>query len=303
MLKLPLALSALGLSALANMTYPTIDGGTMVASDFSLDTTWHLNKITCSKSAYFIHMILCWVVFLTGIGAMVTRVWPQFKWLHSHFGRAYVIAMLWNTATSLLIHNTGLPVNTVILFAVIMINIAIAWPLIKCHEKRLHGAALQGATRRLRAGETVDDLEAMINEEKMRIVDGKSFNQRMWSLKAAHGILMFITWGNIAGRIMASNQSGDFECYTYPVYKPITTFNPSSGKFQAGDFLNKPLMLVPLVDPDYARLPWASLGEWTWSFIIELSCVVISMGVGAAISYKNSQFASSVKKETHVQLS
>jgi len=65
---------------------------------------------------YFVHVVFCYLIFISGILAMVTRLVPAFKWTHAWFGRAYIISMLWATASSLVIHNTGLPASTLISF-------------------------------------------------------------------------------------------------------------------------------------------------------------------------------------------
>jgi hypothetical protein len=81
--------------------------------------------------------------------------------------------------------------------------------------------------RRLKnGGEIVGSLEDMIRAEKGEIIAERSVWQRFFSLKALHGILMFTSWINIVGRIFASNQSGDFTCHTYPVYKQVGTKRP-----------------------------------------------------------------------------
>jgi hypothetical protein len=39
------------------------------------------------QGAYFAHVIFCYLVMLTGVGAFVSRVVPSFKWTHVWFGR------------------------------------------------------------------------------------------------------------------------------------------------------------------------------------------------------------------------
>jgi hypothetical protein len=71
--------------------------------------------------------------------------------------------------------------------------------------------ALAAVAQQIKAsGGISGDLGAMIAAEKGRIAAAKTFQQRLFSLKALHGILMFTSWINIAGRIFASDQSGDF---------------------------------------------------------------------------------------------
>ena len=59
---------------------------------------------------------------------------------------------------------------------------------------------------------------------------------------------MFVSFVNVLSRLGASDQSGDFACYTYPAcytYKQL-----DSAKFQGA---NRALTLVH--DPNYAALP------------------------------------------------
>merc|ERR1712150_461721 len=96
------------------------------------------------------------------------------------------------------------------------------------------------------------------------------FSERIFSLKSIHGILLFSSWFSLAGRIFASNLSGDFTCHTYPVYKPIDT-----PEFQGK---GKNWTLVPEENPNYADLPWAN-GEVEWTFMM----IGISYGIAIAI--------------------
>lgn len=271
------------------MTYDDIYGGNLSVNDFSLDTTWHNSKITCAKWAWYFHVILCYITFFAGIGAMLSRLHSRVKWTHVWFGRIYVIAMLWNTATSLLIHNTGLPVNTVILFGVIMLGIAIAWPIIMIHQNLMREKAVDAVQVRMKEGEEVSDLAVAINEEKGRIASRKTISQRMLSYKALHGIIMFVSWGCIAGRILASNQSGDFECYTHPVYKPVATSNANTKSY---DTFNKTLKLVPIDDPFYDRLPWAGIGEVTWSAVLVIGYTIAAVVFGLVYAWRETVSAS-----------
>lgn len=79
-----------------------------------------------------------------------------------------------------------------------------------------------------------------------------------------------------AGRIFASDQSGDFTCHTYPVYKPITTKH-----FTGAD---EPLTLVPTANPRFASLPWARTGLVGWSLAMLLGPLFGAALVGAIYS-------------------
>ena len=89
-------------------------------SILNLEYTRSFSKISCHRDFYFIHVVCCYFVFLSGIVCFITRAWCRFKWLHASFGRIYIISMLWATASSLLINNTGLPDAVLISFAYTM---------------------------------------------------------------------------------------------------------------------------------------------------------------------------------------
>ena len=124
------------------------------------------------------------------------------------------------------------------------------------------------------------DLERLLVEQKIKIAGNKTFKQRVISLKALHGLVMFISWFNIVGRIFASDQSGDFTCHTYPVYKPVNSPD--------GDFSGKPLTFVPERNPKYDRLPWANF-EGPWMAILFFAPAIVFGIVGGGIAYRNSR--------------
>lgn len=109
------------------------------------------------------------------------------------------------TATSLIIHNSGLPPSTLISFIWVLGGMCIAWVLIKFHEMRMERQAMAIVTQQLAAGgpEAVaasKDLAAAVAAAKAQIAGSKGFVARFFSIKAAHGIIMFVSWINIAGR-------------------------------------------------------------------------------------------------------
>merc|ERR1719203_1757703 len=71
----------------------------------------------------------------------------------------------------------------------------------------------------------------------------------------------FASWMNLAGRIFHSNQSGNFSCHTYPVYKPI-----DAPEF--GSDWEKTVRLVPEENPNYKNLPWANMTAWIQMTIV-----------------------------------
>jgi hypothetical protein len=86
----------------------------------------------------------------------------------------------------------------------------------------------------------------MVAEEKARIMRNRSFKQRFFSWKTFHGIVMFTSWINIAGRIPVSNQTGNFTCHTYPVWKKLNST-------YSGNHLEDGGTLLPIHDPKYNR--------------------------------------------------
>ena len=91
----------------------------------------------------------------------------------------------------------------------------------------------------------------------------------------------FTSFINILGRVFRSDQSGDFSCYTYPVYKPIDT------KVFKG--ANAPLTFVPTHSPTYSSQPWAKTGVTGWGIALSigplLGSAVIALVYSIALQY------------------
>jgi hypothetical protein len=69
-------------------------------------------------------------------------------------------------------------------------------------------AALKLVTQQLASGgpgavAASQDLQAAIGAAKAHIAGNRLFMQRFFSLKAAHGMIMFVSWINIAGGLVA----------------------------------------------------------------------------------------------------
>jgi hypothetical protein len=162
--------------------------------------------------------------------------------------------MIWGTATSLLIHNTGLPIGVLCSFLWVLLGLSLGWIAISLHKDRqrnggqMHHLALDASKSR-------------------RVLD------RMFSLKAFHGCVMFVSWINIAGRVFNAPLDADFECYTYPVFKP------NSIKFGNTTTTSPPYQLVPRDNPQYSRQPWAN-GESNWLAMMLLAPLAGAFVVG-----------------------
>lgn len=238
----------------------------------SLDYTYQMDKVSCVREFYFLHVTMAYLVMLSGVMCFVCRAVAWLRPYHALFGRAYILCMLWCMATSLLIHNTGLPIAVLISFVWVLGGLTVAWIIIKMHQASLEKEVLQWVGSR-----SYNDLGTAIHEARASLSsrEDRTLYQVMFSYKAFHGMLMFMSFVNILGRIMASDQSGDFVCYTKPVYKDL-----NSSKHQEGSSLS-----IPEHDPEYARLPWASMGLGGWGSVLSLGPLAIGFGIGCAWYY------------------
>ena len=226
------------------------------ASLYSLDFTYQNSKYSCIVEFYFIHLVCCYLVFLSGLAAMITRIHEKLYLFHKWIGKLYLLFMIYANASSLLIHNSGLPPAVLISFIYVIGGLTIGWILIQIHQYKN-----EGYTR-----------SSMILYQQ-----DLSCRKRVFSLKGFHGMFMFLSWFNIAGRIFASDQSGDFTCYTYPVYKPIHTTKGFTKNMNVS--LVEPYDILPAFDPDYNRLPWAGI-EVTWSLALGFGPFIVAFLIG-----------------------
>ncbi|KAJ3095461.1 hypothetical protein HDU97_006903 [Phlyctochytrium planicorne] len=241
------------------------------ANFFNLDYTYAFDKYSCVKEFYFIHVVICYIVMISGILCMITRLFPAVKWMHAWFGKVYVSSMLLATATSLLIHNTGLPLGVLISFIWTMSGLVIGWFAISMHQLVSSKRGIEAVDKLIadQGGNLERDqkFSDLLNQERSRIADEKTVFQRVFSFKALHAIFMFVSWFNIAGRVFVTKISNDFTCHTYPAFK-------------AGYELEG---IVPTTDPWYYRAPWANM-ERTWAGITFFAPATFGILVGFAWS-------------------
>lgn len=229
---------------------------------YSPDITYSYDKVSCVRTMYYAHVTFCYLMFLSGLAAFVTRVkYFRLKRWHVWCGRCYILSIVWATASSLVIHNTGLPPATLISFIFVLGGVSIGWIAILIHRSNVQALAMVNAQNDIKVNGLNGDLKDLVSRKMEDLLEKRTFLQRVFSLKTLHVAVMFTSWINIAGRIFASDQSVDFTCYTYPVYKPLNT-----SQFQGA---NKNLTLVPTADPNYARLPW-SKGLIVWGLQLSL---------------------------------
>ena len=273
--------------------------------------TYSYDKYSCVRGFYFAHVVFCFLIFLSGIGCFLTRMISRLTFLHAWFGRIYILSMLWSTATSLLINNTGLPLATLVSFAAVMGGLTIGWLVIIIHKDRLNRKAETMVQEQLIAklseqskskddNEVVTEIDVTLDLKQMHkealttVIDSQTFKQRYFSLKTLHGILFFVSWFQITGRIFASNLSGDFTCHTYPVYKPLDT--------PEGNFADENITIVPTNDPNWDRLPWSN-GPVAWSLGLIFGSMAIAMIIGAVWIFVLVRLAAKRRSSTESNLS
>lgn len=192
--------------------------------------TYVNDKLTCLSTAFYVHVIFCDLAFAAGVLAMLARLLPPaHKWVHRWFGIFYIICMLFIMGSSLIIHNEGLPLATLVSFVWVLGGLSLGWVVALVHKHFAESEAVRRVEHRVQTdGVARVGLAAMLAEERAAYAASKGFLARIFSAKALHGALMFTSWINIAGRIFASNQSGRFQCYTYPGAQPRERAHGSS---------------------------------------------------------------------------
>eukprot|EP00751_Fragilariopsis_kerguelensis_P016532 CAMPEP_0170849132 /NCGR_PEP_ID=MMETSP0734-20130129/9808_1 /TAXON_ID=186038 /ORGANISM="Fragilariopsis kerguelensis, Strain L26-C5" /LENGTH=438 /DNA_ID=CAMNT_0011218707 /DNA_START=62 /DNA_END=1378 /DNA_ORIENTATION=- len=276
----------------SNTTTTTIDWSdhTSESSIFDSSYTYSNDKYSCVKEFYHIHLVFNYLIFVSGLVCLVSRLIPASNKYHIHAwsGRIYILSMLWSTSASLLINNEGLPVAVLVSFVAVMGGLTIGWIVIIVHKQMINNQATVIVQKKLienmkRDGDedgtndttTTDlNLNDMMNDATMEIVKSKTFVQRFFSLKSMHGILFFVSWMQIAGRIFNSGD-GEFSCRSYPVYKPIEAPHIPDEAFVEGYDQNR-LKLMNVHDPNWEALPWSG-GPVQWSLLIILASAVMAI--------------------------
>ncbi len=245
--------------------------------------TYHYDKLSCSKNIWIVHITFAFLVVLSGLGCLLARLFDKIRWMHPWFGRCYIIFMLWCMATSLVIHNSGLPIAVLFSFLWVLCGLTFGWIVIKLHQRHMENKVYKlineiqpGA--QLNRDDNKRSIEIEIENARKTIIQNNKFNERFFSYKALHGALMFTSFINVAGRIFAFHW--DFTCHTYPYYKQIDT-----SKFKG---LDKPLTAVQFHDPNYSDLPWAYKEGW-WALWFSFGPMMLAFLVGCYFSWKNSK--------------
>ena len=246
--------------------------------------TYHFDKLSCSRTVWFVHITFAFLVVLSGFGCLLTRLSLEYKWMHPWFGRCYIIFLLWCMGTSLIIHNSGLPIAVLVSFTWVLCGLSFGWIAIKFHQIQMEREIYRLVNYKIiQSTESEDEtfsIENLINDTRKRIAQDRTFCERILSYKALHGALMFTSFINVAGRTVAFNGTGDFSCHTYPYYKQINT-----SKFNG---LGQSLTAVPLHDPKFDKLPWANGVHW-WAIELSILPMILALSVGSCFAWNNSK--------------
>merc|ERR1712137_1083112 len=154
------------------------------------DFTYSYGKFSCMREMFIAHQFCAYMLVLLGPLAFISRIVPSLNRFHKIIGRAYILFMLWGTASAMLITNTGLPVAVLASFSIIIGGLTIGWIAINIHQHTLHTQALSNLneeikeTGRLPEGK---DLAAAIKEEKANIAARKVWWRKVFSWKTLHG--------------------------------------------------------------------------------------------------------------------
>lgn len=100
-----------------------------------LSYTYSFDKYSCLAWVYPFHIIFAYLVGLSGLLAVLSRVIPPLRPYHHTFGRWYLIFMLWTMASSLVIYTNGLPMPILVSFLYLLFSITIGWNAIRMHFK------------------------------------------------------------------------------------------------------------------------------------------------------------------------
>jgi hypothetical protein len=158
--------------------------------------------------------MFAYLVVLSGFLALLSRVINKLRPYHYTFGRWYLIFMFWAMASSLLIHNSGLPLPIIISFLYLLISITIGWNAIKLYTYRIGEQVRSRVNKRINAmigksqsaqSEDVVDIKEIEDNERTAVLAQKSFFERVFSLKMLHGFAFAFSWSQMLGRSFVTN--------------------------------------------------------------------------------------------------
>eukprot|EP01126_Amoeba_proteus_P049083 TRINITY_DN5717_c0_g2_i1.p1 TRINITY_DN5717_c0_g2~~TRINITY_DN5717_c0_g2_i1.p1 ORF type:complete len:301 (-),score=33.09 TRINITY_DN5717_c0_g2_i1:137-940(-) len=248
--------------------------------------TYAYSKYSCVSWVWVLHIMFAYFIVISGAFAVITRLIPKFIHFHVWFGRLFMIFMYWGMATSLLIHNSGLPLPILIFFLFLLIGLSIGWIAIKIHSQQMEQQSLRRVEEHLKASKLTTlnsiSLSALVVQEKQMIANNKSFAERFLSYKALHGFCMVMAWYQMFGRTIITNPTKNPDCWTYPAYKSATG---------VANF-------IPSIDPHYAFQG----KETQFVLAVTLPAVALFLVVGLIFSYVGGRRASSAEEQRNLAL-
>lgn len=128
-----------------------------------------------------LYIAFAYLVVLSGFLALISRVITPLTPYHVAFGRWYLIFMFWCMASSLLIHNTGLPFPIIISFLYLLVSITIGWNAIKIYMSRFSDQLTVKMNERInllvgKPQPAIIDIKTIENEERQLLITQKSFS-------------------------------------------------------------------------------------------------------------------------------
>jgi len=187
---------------------------------------------------YPLHILCAYIVTISGIGAILSRIYRKYHAYHVWFGRVFLISVLWTAASSTLIYNTGLPRPIIVFLLVMFIALTIGYAAIKIEHSFFHATLMKRVDAHFsNSPKSKKTVSEVIEKEVVNMEDELNWKDRFFSLKALHGGCMVIAWYQMFGRAVVTNPFVDFKCWTYPVAK-----NGTDGFIQ----------YLPAHDPTYA---------------------------------------------------
>eukprot|EP01129_Flabellula_baltica_P008126 TRINITY_DN31_c0_g1_i1.p1 TRINITY_DN31_c0_g1~~TRINITY_DN31_c0_g1_i1.p1 ORF type:complete len:258 (+),score=29.76 TRINITY_DN31_c0_g1_i1:53-826(+) len=232
-----------------------MDNTSLPPSLTDLSYTYAYSKYICIDWVYPLHILFSYTVVLMGILAILARVVPQIAKFHVWFGRFFVVFMFWAMASSLLIHNTGMPLAIIISFLILLITLSIGWIAIRWWSTKKTEQITKAVEERINSKQLKNvDLNELFASERAKDFNKQTYWQRVLSLKTLHGVLMTLCWYQLAGRTAVTNPFSSWHgCETYPAIYENGTLqylpeqNPTGSSFVNNIALFTSVVLIPIL--------------------------------------------------------
>lgn len=203
-----------------------------------LDLTYAFSSYSCIQWVYPLHILSAYLLVAIGVFALASRVIPYLKQWHATFGRAFMIVMYWGYGTSILIHNTGLPLAIIVFMLTKLVALCTGWLAIKRWKSNRESDLTDRIAANVKEEMSVNGLsyrEVVAKQKESMESERTSFASRFLTWKSLHGMLMTYAWFTMVGRTGVTNPAKFEGCRTYPAFKT------AEGAIE----------YLPRLDPDY----------------------------------------------------